>query len=170
MSNAPDLRVKINIPGTPLPSRAYPTDSGFDLCAMHFDKIYLLPGENTTEEAVVIDKDKQALIIEPGQRALVNTGISATVGAGWEIQVRPRSGLALKQGLTVLNAPGTIDEAYIGPICVILINHSNSNQTVKIGDRIAQMVVCPVGLSNVLVVEELATTARNDGGFGSTGI
>jgi len=113
--------------------------------------------------------DGNTLKLPFGFRALLGTGLKATVGPGFEIQVRPRSGLALKQGLTVLNTPGTIDESYRDEISVIVINLSRQDQTLTFGDRIAQLVVAPVVLCDVAEVPELGGNDRQ-GGFGSSGL
>src|SRR5690606_31301795 len=106
----------------------------------------------------------------PGARALVPTGIAVALPAGYEAQVRPRSGLAAKHGVTVLNAPGTIDADYRGEIKVILINHSPEPFVITRGMRIAQLVIAPVTQAQWRIVEELDDTSRGAGGFGSTGI
>lgn len=108
--------------------------------------------------------------LAPLQRVLVPTGIYLSIPAGYEVQVRPRSGLALKQGLTCLNTPGTIDADYRGEVGVILINLSEETQVVRDGDRIAQLVVQRVARAEWRVVEVLAETERNAGGFGHTGV
>jgi dUTP pyrophosphatase len=108
--------------------------------------------------------------IEPSAVLLVKTGISIELPEGFEAQVRPRSGLALKQGVSVLNSPGTIDADYRGEIGVILINHSQNTFTFEKGDRIAQMVVAPVVQADFVVSDELDETERGAGGFGHTGI
>jgi dUTP diphosphatase len=107
-----------------------------------------------------------AMVLEPGQRALVPCGLALEIPAGWEGQVRPRSGLAIKHGVTVLNAPGTVDSDYRGELKVILINLGAEPFEVRRGDRIAQLVICGVAVSER---EALSSTERNDGGFGSTG-
>ncbi|HOF56966.1 MAG TPA: dUTP diphosphatase [Syntrophorhabdaceae bacterium] len=114
-----------------------------------------------------IDKD---IVLKPGERALIPTGILVGIPEGFEAEIRPRSGLALKYGVTILNAPGTIDSDYRGEIKVILINLGNMDFTVRNGDRIAQMVFKNVVRVSWEVVEELPETKRNKGGFGSTGI
>lgn len=132
----------------PEPSYAYPTDSGFDLRA----------NENVSFSGF--------------ERKLVSTGLYVNIPEGYEIQVRPKSGLAINKGLSVLNTPGTVDQGYTGEIKVIVINMSNHPQEIKIGDKIAQAVLCPVvqgklvNLKRVLNVEE---KDRGDNGFGSTG-
>ena len=96
--------------------------------------------------------------------------MAIAIPQGFEVQIRPRSGLAAKKGITVLNTPGTIDADYRGEIKIILINHSKENFVIKNGERIAQMVVCPVIQAKLEEVEELSNTDRGSGGFGSTGI
>lgn len=113
--------------------------------------------------------DRGTVEIQPGARALVPTGLRMAIPEGYEVQVRPRSGLALKQGVTVANAPGTIDSDYRGEVGVILINLGNEPFVVGHGDRIAQMVVAPVVQAGFTVVDSLDDTARGAGGFGSTG-
>lgn len=107
--------------------------------------------------------------IAPGDTALVPTGISLALPKGYEAQVRPRSGLALKKGVTVLNSPGTIDRDYRGEVGVILINHGKEGFTVRRGMRIAQLVIAPVAQATVKKTDELSLTDRGSGGFGSTG-
>lgn len=107
--------------------------------------------------------------IAPGHHTLVPTGISIALPAGFEAQVRPRSGLAARHGVTVLNTPGTIDADYRGEIKVILINHGREPFTVERGERIAQMVIAPVTRVNLIETAELGATARGAGGFGSSG-
>jgi len=141
-----------------VPTRAHETDSGLDLYAHSFKNW----------DGIVYSTD--CVSLDNGDRLLVGTGVKATVGPGYEIQIRPRSGLALKQGLTVLNAPGTVDEQYRGEISVIIVNHSRSIKKITKGDRIAQMVVCPVILLEPTLVEKLPSTERDAGGFGSSGV
>jgi dUTP pyrophosphatase len=107
--------------------------------------------------------------LTPGQRALIPTGLTIAVPPGFEAQVRPRSGLALKHGVTVLNAPGTVDADYRGEVGVLLVNHGDAAFTIRRGERIAQMVIAPVTQANLVVVESLSSTSRGSGGFGSTG-
>lgn len=123
-----------------------------------------------TEHAAGADlSSAEQVTIYPGTRYAVDTGLSFEIDPGYEVQIRPRSGLALKSGITVLNTPGTIDADYRGPVKVILYNSSNQNFEVNIGDRIAQMVVAQVESACFVEVEELSNTARGTGGFGSTG-
>jgi dUTP pyrophosphatase len=144
---AVDLRRLPNAEGLPLPAYATADSAGMDLIA-----------------AVASD-----VVIEPGRRALVPTGLAIALPAGFEAQVRPRSGLALKHGVTVLNAPGTIDADYRGEIAVILINHGAEPFAIRRGDRIAQMIVAPVTRVAWREVAALGESARGAGGFGSTG-
>ncbi len=131
----------------PLPAYATPDSAGLDLRAE-------------------IDGP---LDLGPGERVLVPTGLRLEIPAGYEAQVRPRSGLALRRGLTVLNAPGTIDADYRGEVQVILANLSAQTQRIEPGERIAQLVFAPVTRARLIVVTELAPSARGSGGFGSTG-
>ncbi len=107
--------------------------------------------------------------IAPGARHPVATGLSVAIPQGYEIQVRPRSGLAFKHGITVPNTPGTIDSDYRGELKVLLINHGDEDFAIARGDRIAQLVLAPVVQAAWVQVDELDTTARGEGGFGSTG-
>lgn len=141
------LRVSSNTPALPLPAYATPGSSGMDLAA-----------------DVVED-----LVIPPGGRAMVPTGLAFAVPAGFEVQVRPRSGLAAKAGVTVLNAPGTIDADYRGEVRVILVNLGDAPFTLRRGDRIAQAIVAPVVQVAIAEVTSLDATDRGAGGFGSTG-
>jgi len=128
------------------PTRAHPTDSGLDLVSV------------------------ETLSLAPGAFHAYDTGIQLELPAGYEGQVRPRSGLAAKKGVTVLNAPGTIDTAYTGNVKVILINHGPGTVDIKAGDRIAQLVVAPVSLMECVEVTEVAETDRGANGLGSTGV
>ncbi|MGF1559102.1 MAG: dUTP diphosphatase [Flavobacteriaceae bacterium] len=110
-----------------------------------------------------------SVALQPLERAIIKTGLFIELPVGYEAQVRPRSGLAAKYGITVLNAPGTIDADYRGEIGVILVNLSNEAFTVENGERIAQLVIAEHGRADWLEVEELSETARGEGGFGSTG-
>jgi dUTP pyrophosphatase len=113
--------------------------------------------------------DHEPLILKPMARAMVPTGLAFAVPAGFEAQVRPRSGLAAKAGITCLNTPGTIDADYRGEVKVILINLGEEDFVIRRGDRIAQLVIAPVASASWLEVESLETTERGAGGFGSTG-
>ncbi len=133
-----------------VPAPAYQTGGavGLDLCAA-------LPAPVT---------------IHPSARAMIPTGFAFAIPDGYEGQVRPRSGLAHRHGITVLNAPGTIDPDYRGEVKVVLINHGSEPWTVQQGDRIAQLVVCPVARAELAEVRTLDETARGAGGYGSTGV
>lgn len=112
----------------------------------------------------------EAIVLQPGERRLVPTGLSIAVPPGFEAQVRPRSGLALKHGVTVLNAPGTVDADYRGEVGVVLINHGDKPFTINRGERIAQMIVAACSRVAWAEMAELPQTQRGAGGFGSTGV
>ena len=142
------IRVKVvNKGGQPLPAYETAQSAGLDLRAA-------LEGD---------------LVLAPGDRALVPTGLFLQIPPGYEAQVRPRSGLALKRGLTILNAPGTIDADYRGEVGVILVNLSAAEQIIAPGDRVAQLLFAPVTRGELIEVAALEETARGGGGFGSTG-
>jgi dUTP pyrophosphatase len=109
------------------------------------------------------------MILAPGKHALVPTGLTIALPAGYEAQVRPRSGLAAKHGVTVLNAPGTVDADYRGEIGVLLINHGDASFPIRRGERIAQMVIASVARAELVLAVSLSATDRGSGGFGSTG-
>jgi len=111
-----------------------------------------------------------AVTINSGERALIPTGITIALPEGYEAQVRPRSGLAIKKGISVLNAPGTVDADYRGEVCVILVNHDSAPFEVRRGDRIAQMVIKEFVRAELEEVSELPSSKRNEGGFGHTGV
>ncbi len=134
----------------PLPSYATPGSAGLDLIAA-------IP-------------ETEPVVLEPGKRALVTTGLRIAVPLGYEAQVRARSGLAIKHGIGLVNAPGTIDSDYRGVVQVILINWGDAPFTIRRGDRIAQMVLCPIASAVLVECEELSGTERGSGGFGSTGV
>ena len=113
---------------------------------------------------------KEDIILKPGERTIIPTGLSFEIPPGFELQSRPRSGLALKQGLTVLNSPGTIDSDYRGEIKTLILNTSQKNVTIKDQDRVAQLVLCPVFRAKFVEWSELSKTKRGGGGFGSTGV
>ena len=127
---------------------------------------YETPGSSGMDIAAHIENN---IKIHPGEKALISTGFSLSIPIGYEVQIRPRSGLAAKKNITVLNTPGTIDADYRGEIKVILINLGKEQFVIENGDRIAQMVVCPVVQANLKEVKELPDTERGLGGFGSTG-
>lgn len=113
---------------------------------------------------------KEKVILKPGERTILPTGLFFEIPQGYEIQVRPRSGLAAKNGVTVLNTPGTIDSDYRGELKVILINLGDSDFEINSGDRIAQIIVSPVTLGNFISTDSISVTERGSGGFGSTGV
>lgn len=137
-----------NSEGIDIPAYATKQSAGMDLCA-------------------AIEND---ITLKKGDKALIKTGIAIALPDGYEAQIRPRSGLAYKNGVTVLNAPGTIDADYRGEIGVILINHGNKDFVISRGMRIAQMVIAQYEQIVFTQVEELSDTARGEGGFGSTGV
>lgn len=128
-----------------------------------------LPAYATSGAAGMDVVSAEDVTIAPGARHAVATGLVVAIPHGFEIQVRPRSGLALKHGITVPNSPGTIDSDYRGEVKVILINHGPAAFDIARGDRVAQLVVAPVVQGSWMEVEELDATARGEGGFGSTG-
>jgi dUTP pyrophosphatase len=132
--------------GLPLPSYASAGAAGMDICAA------------------------ESVNLRIGKRAAVATGFAFAIPAGYEVQVRPRSGLALKNGITCLNTPGTIDSDYRGEVKVILANLGDEDFLIKTGDRIAQIVVAPVTHAAMVEVDALDATKRGSGGFGSTGV
>ena len=114
-------------------------------------------------------EDRGAVVLAPGDRALIPTGFAVALPPGFEMQVRPRSGLALKHGVTLLNAPGTVDADYRGAVGVIVVNHGAEAVTIAHGERIAQAVIAPVVRAEFVEAASLDETARGAGGFGSTG-
>lgn len=138
----------INKSNNPLPQYSTENSAGMDLCAN-------------------LDDD---IVVKPFQRVLIPTGLYIELPSNYEAQIRPRSGLAIKYGITVLNSPGTIDADYRGEIKVILINLSDSDFVVHHGDRICQMVIAKYEKAVFNVVEKLSDTERSDGGFGHTGV
>ena len=135
------------------------------------DKNVKLPDYKTSGSAGmdVTANNKKKITIIPGKTEIITTGISVAIPKNYEIQIRPRSGLAAKKGISVLNTPGTIDSDYRGEIKIILINLSKKKFEVKFGDRIAQMILSPIAKAKLVEVKKLPTTLRNKGGFGSTG-
>lgn len=134
--------------GLPLPSYETPLSAGMDIRAAL----------------------SESIVLQPGQRVLIPTGLQMALPNGFEAQVRPRSGLAIKHGITMLNSPGTIDADYRGEVKVIAINHGTESFIISHGERIAQLVIAPVVQAEVQEVDDLDETQRGSGGFGSTGI
>jgi dUTP pyrophosphatase len=130
-----------------------------------------LPGYATDQSAGadLLAAVTEQVTLDPGKRAIVPTGISIALPSGYEAQVRPRSGLAAKHGVTVLNSPGTIDADYRGEVGVILINHGDEPFTIDRGMRIAQLIIAPVSVAQWQETDDLDESARGGGGFGSTG-
>ncbi len=137
-----------NNPDLPLPKYETSGSAGMDLMAANYEPI----------------------ILKSGEIKLIKTGITIALETGYEAQIRPRSGLALKNGITVLNTPGTIDSDYRGEVCVILINHSQEDFKIERGMRIAQMVIAHHVQAEIIQLELLDETKRGTGGFGSTGV
>lgn len=138
----------INQSNNPLPKYETEGSAGFDLRAF-------MP---------------EPITIKPLERLLIPTGLFIEIPDGYEGQVRPRSGLAFKKGLTMVNSPGTIDSDYRGELKIIIINLSQENQTIESGERIAQMVITPYAKATFVTENELSNTTRGEGGFGSTGV
>lgn len=159
-------------PDAKVPAKQNATDSGFDVYSYRFLKLYQNFGSNgerlMEKELLNNQVYDDGIELKYLDRVLVGTGLKVTAAPNYEIQVRPRSGMALKQGLTVLNTPGTIDEAYRGELGVIIVNLSRANQVIKLDTRIAQIVVAPVVLPEIEVVPSLPKSDRG-GGFGHTG-
>ncbi len=113
---------------------------------------------------------EEIIRLAPGERALIPTGLAFAIPSGFEIQARPRSGLAIKKGISLVNTPGTIDADYRGEVKIILINHGKEPFEIQPGDRIAQLVLCPIVQASFEKVDVLSETSRGAGGFGSTGV
>ena len=128
-----------------------------------------LPSYATADAAGLDLRADAPVALRPGERALVPTGVAVAIPPGHEGQVRPRSGLALRNGVTCLNSPGTIDSDYRGEVCVILVNLGQQEVSLARGERIAQLIVAPVSRAELVEVTELAGTPRGSGGFGHTG-
>jgi dUTP pyrophosphatase len=164
----PKLRVQKAYPDAKIPVRAHFDDAGLDVFAYKFLMMYSFTKK--ADQYVINTANKQGeILLSSGDRILIDTGIKATVGYGYEIQVRSRSGLALKRGLIVSNGVGTIDTGYKNNIGVILTNTNNDPIKITLNEKIAQLVVKEVVMSEVEVVDELSDTERGENGFGSTG-
>lgn len=140
----------------------------------HFDNELALPAYETKDAAGAdiraCIENRDQIIIKPGERILVPTGLKFEIEPGFEVQVRPRSGLSLKTHLLVVNSPGTIDSDYRGEVKIILGNFGTQNEVINHGDRVAQIVVAPIVQCDFEVVDGLSDTDRGAGGFGSTGV
>lgn len=136
-----------------------------------FNKNIKLPAYKTSGSSGMdlVAYIKNKIIINPGKTAMIPTGIAVAIPKNYEIQIRPRSGLAVSKGISVLNTPGTIDSDYRGEIKIILINLGKKSFDIKSGDRIAQIIVCPISKAKFKEVKQLPKTTRGKGGFGSTG-
>jgi len=136
-----------------------------------FDKNIKLPTYKTSGSSGMdlVAYIKKKITIDPGKTVIIPTGIAVAIPKNYEIQIRPRSGLAAKKGISVLNTPGTVDSDYRGEIIIILINLSEKSFVVKSGDRVAQMILCPIAKGKLQEVKNLPKTVRGKGGFGSTG-
>lgn len=152
------------------------TTSGFGKVKLRFKKLahfkgdlpsYATSGASGMDVRACLD---EAIILEPGHRFLVPTGLSLEIPEGYEVQVRPRSGLAIKKGISMVNTPGTVDADYRGEVKVIVINLGQEAVTIADQERIAQLVVCPVVQAELEEVTDLSETGRGAGGFGSTGV
>ena len=128
---------------------------------------YATPGSAGIDLRAAVDSE---VVLQPGERKLIPTGLRLAIPEGYEGQIRPRSGLALRNGISIVNAPGTIDSDYRGPVQIILINQGEEPFTVRRGDRIAQLVISPVVRAGLVESDSLPETARNEGGFGHTGV
>ena len=178
-TNIQILQIEKMYPNSKLPDKAHKTDSGFDLYAYDIKKVYAHNGSNAEDNYETEDKLSRRLIddeftvsgveLQYLERVLIGTGLKIAVPEGFEAQIRPRSGLALDDGITVLNSPGTVDSGYRGELSVILINLSRANKRVRVGERVAQLVIVPVQQVSLEVVKSLSESDRNDNGFGSTG-
>ena len=127
---------------------------------------YMTPNAAGMDLFADLDED---IVLQPGARSLLPTGIALALPHGYEAQIRPRSGLALRHGITLVNSPGTIDQDYRGEIGIIMVNHGREPFTVRNGERIAQMVFAPIARAELQVVDDLDETDRGEGGFGHTG-
>lgn len=158
----PPIRIKKLYPDAKIPVRGSAIASGLDVYVHRFGQLF-------NRWHTQIDSG-MSINLDSLDRILIYTGLSMAVDPGYEVQIRPRSGNALNKGLTIVNTPGTLDADYRGELGIIIINLSHNVQTIKIGDKIAQIVIAPVILSEVLEVEDLDKTVRGEGGFGSTGV
>lgn len=161
------IQVKKNHPNSILPTRADNGSSGKDAYVANFSRSYHVGSEGGKD---ISDSGLTTFTLYPKNRVLIDLGVSMSVPIGYEVQVRPRSGLALKSGITIVNTPGTVDASYTGKIQAIVINHGHSPFEIKVGDRICQLVVSPVVMDEWEEVEDLDNTERGTNGFGSTGV
>ena len=151
-----DLKIKKLNEDAVIPKYAHEGDAGFDLSAIVLERDCM-------------GKMTDTVNIAPGEKYIAKTGLAFAVPNGYELQVRPRSGLAYKHGITVINSPGTVDSGYRGEVMVILLNTGKNSFEIKSGDRIAQAVINKLPTVSIREVEDLDETERGEGGFGSTG-
>lgn len=166
--NKLEFKVELLHSDSKTPTKVHETDSGFDAYAHNIQCFYDTENNKVEWDPSIFNNELWTAVIRPGWRCLVGLGIAVTVGKGYEVQIRSRSGLALKQGLIVANGIGTIDELYRGQVCAAFINTTNTDITIKQGDKIAQLVPVPIILPQ-LIVCKLDDTARGNCGFGSSG-
>ena len=134
---------------------------------MPLSPVYMTEHAAGMDLCTVVD---EPVVLAPGERTLLPTGLAMEIPPGYEGQVRPRSGLALKKGIALVNSPGTIDADYRGEIGIIIINHGSEPVEIMPGDRVAQLIIAPVTRASLVEVEDLNDTGRNSGGFGHTGV
>ena len=157
-----DLKVKKLDDKAVIPAYAHEGDAGFDLSV-------IIDEEDAQSQSGLMGGSENTVLVAPGGKYIAKTGLAFAVPQGYELQVRPRSGLAYKHGITVINSPGTVDSAYRGEVMVILLNTGSEPFEIKTGDRIAQAVINKLPTVSIREVKDLDETERGDGGFGSTG-
>ena len=160
-----DLKIKRLDPKATIPEYAHVGDAGFDLSAV-IDEEH---SQSQAGESGAMGGTDDSVLVAPGGKFIAKTGLAFAVPSGYELQVRPRSGLAYKHGITVINSPGTVDSGYRGEVMVILLNTGTEPFEIKTGDRIAQAVINKLPKVSIREVEDLDETERGEGGFGSTG-
>lgn len=157
------IQIQLRDKEASIPAYATKGSVGFDLIANNFKAYY------NTGNDIIENIPGNVACMHPRSRLHIGCGFKLAIPEGYELQIRPRSGLALKQGITVLNSPGTIDSDYRGEIGVVLINHSHNIVKITIGDKIAQAILSKIEIAEFELYKELNTTIRGEGGFGSTG-
>jgi len=175
----PTLKIKRVDKNVKMPVRKTSASSGVDVYGwkflMHYKKHTVVHTWSDRlgfqiQKEDISNNDESIIDIEPGERVLIDTGIIATVGPGHEIQVRPRSGISLEKGLLLINTPATIDEDYRGTIKIMFANYTIEKVSINLDVRLAQLVVCPVVISDIVEVDSFDATSRGNSGIGSTGI
>ncbi|MBN1618809.1 dUTP diphosphatase [Candidatus Dojkabacteria bacterium] len=166
-TSVPKFRIELIADDVVIPQRVFPTDSGLDVTVYKFDSIYR-NNEKLEEVNGKPVSEFDEIVLKPLDRVLVNSGFKCALAPGFDIQIRSRSS-AFKYGLVVVNSPGTVDEQYRGVVGVALVNVSGVDYVIKKGDRVAQLVVCPVVYPEVEVVDRLDDTDRGERGWGSSG-